>query len=103
MVLHSHSPLSQLRLSLVRFDGNTNPVAPNSYLGPSMTSMSLSLSLLADAMTFDVHDALHMTHDSQPALKSYIKVDNQLGAFTVNHSPPKRTFQSAQLLLLSPL
>ncbi|KAG9664580.1 hypothetical protein KCU64_g567, partial [Aureobasidium melanogenum] len=65
-----------------------------------MMSMSFSLSLLADAMAFSVHDALHMTHESQPALKSYIKVDDQLRAFSVTLSPLQRIFRSNQLLAM---
>ncbi|KAG9858631.1 hypothetical protein KCU98_g526, partial [Aureobasidium melanogenum] len=93
-------PRSAARLSLVRFDGSSDSVALNSYLDPSMTSMSFSLSLLADAMAFSVHDALHMTHESQPALKSYIKVDDQLRAFSVTLSPLQRIFRSNQLLAM---
>ncbi|KAG9516537.1 hypothetical protein KCV07_g6775, partial [Aureobasidium melanogenum] len=87
-------------LSLVRFDGNSNPIAPIFSLDLSMTSMSLSLRLLVDAMAFGVHDAADMTHDSQPALKSYMEVDDQLRAFSVTQPSLKRIFRSNQPLAI---
>ncbi|KAG9761001.1 hypothetical protein KCU73_g2608, partial [Aureobasidium melanogenum] len=93
-------PQSAARLSLVRSDGNSNPIAPDLYLDPSMTSVSLSLSLLADAKAFGIHDAVDMTHDSQPALKSYMKVDDQLRALSVTQPSLKRIFRSNQPLAI---
>ncbi|KAH0384090.1 hypothetical protein KCU92_g4781, partial [Aureobasidium melanogenum] len=96
-------PPSAAQLSLVRFDGNSNPVAPNLYLGPSTTSLSLSLSLLADSMAFGVHGALNETQDGQPALKFYMKVDDQLRAFSGTQSHLKRMIRSSKLFeILSP-
>ncbi|KAG9571640.1 hypothetical protein KCU79_g82, partial [Aureobasidium melanogenum] len=91
-------PQSAARLSLVRSDGNSNPTAPNFSVGPSMVSISLPFNLLADAMAFGVHDAVHMTHDSQPVLKSYMKVNDQLRAFLVTQPSLKRFFRSNQPL-----
>ncbi|KAG9528136.1 hypothetical protein KCU93_g4548, partial [Aureobasidium melanogenum] len=93
-------PQSAARLSLVRSDGNSNPIAPDVYLGPSMTSVSLSLSLLTDAMAFGVQDTLHIMHDSQPALKSHMKVDDQLRALSVTQPSLKRIFRSNRPLAI---
>ncbi|KAH0169501.1 hypothetical protein KCU67_g3034, partial [Aureobasidium melanogenum] len=93
-------PQSAVRLSLVRSDGNSNPTAPNFSVGRSMVSISLPFNLLADAMAFGVHDAVHTTHDSQPALKSYMEVDDQLRAFSVTQPSLKRIFRSNQPLAI---
>ncbi|KAG9666378.1 hypothetical protein KCU99_g10158, partial [Aureobasidium melanogenum] len=63
-----------------------------------MTSISLPFSLLADAMACGVPDAVHMTHDSQPVLKSYMKVNDQLRAFSVTQPSLRRIFRSNQPL-----